>query len=200
MFASRTHLLTSTVARLAPAAALACGALSVGVAANRPAATPQPTTRPATRPATQQDPADAVLDRLLGDRPATAASQPRDGQRLDGGGMGGATDLSTGHGPDAVAPDTRAQRLVREGTFVIDRVGRARPSRDGRGLEFVFAADGANPAAAGDPPMILVPNLNLMALESALRADPDRRFRVTGRVTEYRGRNHLALEKVVVLR
>ena len=199
MFALRTNLPRSRrLARLIPTAVLACGMIALTVAANQTSPSQPPATRPTTRPASQ-DPADAVLDRLLGEQPAPTTQSPGE-ERLDGGGMGGATDRSSGSGPDAVAPNTRPQRLVREGTFVVDRAGRVRPSRDGRGLEFVFAADGANPAAAADPPMVLVPNLNLMAIESGLRDDPDRRFRVTGRVTEYRGRNHLVLEKVVVVR
>ena len=147
-----------------------------------------------TAPAPAADPADAVLDRLL-DRPSTQ-TRPR---RLDGDRHAGALDRTSGRGDLAVAPNTTPARLVREGTFVIDRVGRVVEDDAGR-LIFVFAADGpAAAASAGDPPMVLVANLNLMALEDALRSDPGRRFRVTGRVTEYRGRNHLILEKVITL-
>ena len=47
--------------------------------------------------------------------------------------------------------------------------------------------------------MLLIPNLNLMAVERTLEAGASRRFRVTGRVTEYRGRTYLLLEKVIFL-
>ncbi len=177
------------------AVVLACGTAGIGVLASEQTRSGAP---PTTRPATTQtqDPADTVLDRLLErERPATGGEAAR---TLSGEDYAGRQDLASGRGPAAVAPNTPPQRLVREGTYVIDRVGRVRHTNDG--LEFVFASDGVEPAAAGDPPMVLVPNLSLMAVESALRDDPDRRFRVTGRVTEYRGRNHLMLEKVVVLR
>ena len=154
---------------------------------------------PATTPATtQSNPADAILDRLLDTpRPTTDAGpgRPLSAERFAGG-----MDDAAGTGPDVIAPDTAPQRLVREGSYVVDRLGFASKSADGASVEFVFAADGTSPAAAADPPMVLVPNLNLMALENAAAGAPDRRFRVTGRVTEYRGRNHLLLEKVVVLR
>ena len=156
------------------------------------------TQTPATTPSTRTtDPADAVLDRLLEqDRPTATAPADR---RLDPSEFSGALDRSTGAGTAALAPDTRPQRLIREGSFVVDRIGYVRRAENGQDLVFVFAADGDTPASAVDPSMILLPNLNLMAVESALNGDPNRRFRVTGRVTEYRGRNHLMLDKVIVL-
>ena len=161
--------------------------------------TTQPTTRPATGPATQPaEAADDVMNRLLQtSRPATgpASGGP---ESLSGDRFSGGLNNAAGGGSASVAPDTPAQALVREGTYVIDRAGTVHPSDDQRGLEFVFAADGEQRAAAVDPPMLLLPNLNLMAVESVIRSTPDRRFRVTGRVTEYRGRNYLLLQKVVV--
>lgn len=166
--------------------------------------------RSTTEPAPTTEPADAIMDRLLRDHratttpttPSTGPSTTRhaaDETPLDSGHLSGAADRSTGDGDQVVAPDTPPLRLVREGSYMIDRVGRIAPSRDGNGLEFLFEGDGATAAAAVDPPMLLVPNLNLMAVERTLESDRDRRFRVTGRVTEYRGRNYLLLEKVVFL-
>jgi hypothetical protein len=44
-------------------------------------------------------------------------------------------------------------------------------------------------------------NLKLMAMEQQLETlNRDVRFRVSGMVTEYRGRNHLLVEEVVVVR
>lgn len=145
-----------------------------------------------------EDPADAVLDRLLpgNSPPATREGESTPPNGFDPGEFAGALDVTSG--PAAVAPDVRPQRLLREGAFVIDRPGRVRRTESGE-LEFLFRADGSTPASAGDPPMILVPNLNLMAVESAVRRNPEQAFRVTGRVTEYRGRNHLILEKVVLV-
>lgn len=179
-----------------------------------PAVASQSTTRgSSSEPRPTTDPADAVMDRLLGrddaaaTEPATTRSTPATGSdpatregAIDPGAFAGATDRTTGDGDQAVAPDTPTQRLVREGSYVIDRIGRVRPSRDGRGLELIFDSDGQSAASASDPPMVLVPNLNLMAVERVLESDSDRRFRITGRVTEYRGRNHLVIEKVIILR
>jgi hypothetical protein len=171
--------------------------LAAGWQANQPATRPatQPTTQPTTQPA---EAADDVLGRLLQTTrpttgPASDPSRPLSGDRFAGG-----LNNATGGGTASVAPDTPPQRLVREGTYIIDRLGTVRPSNDQRGLEFVFAADGEGRNAAVDAPMLLLPNLNLVAVESVIRTEPDRRLRVTGRVTEYRGRNYLLLEKVVV--
>lgn len=161
--------------------------------------TTQPTTQPATRPSTQPESADAVLDRLL--RPETRSADAPEGERaLPADRFAGAPDNATGRGAAAVAPDTPRLVLVREGTYVIDRLASVRESVDGRGPELVFAADGETPAAALDPPMLLAPNLNLMAMEAAASEEPESRFRVTGRVSEYRGRNYLLVEKVAVVK
>ena len=159
----------------------------------------RPTTQPATRPTTRpMDSADDVMDRLLDTGPAP--DRPAAGESLSGDRFSGRLNNASGGGSSSVAPDTAAQRLVREGTYVIDRLGRARQSPDGRGLELVFESDGENRAAAVDAPMLLAPNLNLMAVESSLRDEPDRAMRVTGRVMEYRGRNYLLLDRVVMVR
>ena len=139
------------------------------------------------------DPADAILDRLLGSVPL-AETRPSTTSATTAPSSREATTSPAGY----VAPDVDSSRLLREGTYVIDRVGRVQRLDDGQ-LLFIFASDGVGPISAGDPPMRLVPNLNLMAVESAVRDAADRRFRVTGRVTEYRGQNHLILEKVIVL-
>ena len=48
--------------------------------------------------------------------------------------------------------------------------------------------------------MLILPNLRLMAMEDYVRASSrDLRFRVSGVVTEYRGRNYLLMEKVTVV-
>lgn len=190
---------------LAPFVALAAFALVNAKASAQDQATQpatQPTTRhatqPATRPATQPESADAVLERLL--RPATRSADSPDGERaLPAERFAGESNNATGRAAAAVAPDAPRLPLVREGTYVIDRLGSVRQSVDGRGLELVFAADGETPAAALDPPMLLAPNLHLMSVEAAASEEPETRFRVTGRVSEYRGRNYLLLEKVVVV-
>jgi hypothetical protein len=87
--------------------------------------------------------------------------------------------------------------VLREGTFIVDRTGRLSSGADGQGWEFTFESDGR---AMRDPPLIILPNLKLMAMEAAIRNNTrDLRFRVTGMVTEYGGRNYILLEKVVVV-
>ncbi len=102
-------------------------------------------------------------------------------------------DAGTGK---AVAPNAPAARLMREGTYVVDRTGRLTKTADGQQWELALEADGK---AMQDPPLIILPNLNLAAMENAVNgASRDLRFRVTGVVTEYKGHNYILLEKVVV--
>lgn len=100
-------------------------------------------------------------------------------------------------GASAVAPGASTMTVMREGTFLVDRTGRLTRSSDGQSWEFSFEADGR---AMKDPPVIVLPNLKLMAMEQAVKsANRDLKFRVTGMVTEYSGRNYVLLEKVVVI-
>ena len=88
-------------------------------------------------------------------------------------------------------------QLLREGTFIIDRTGRLTRTTDGAGYEFTFDADGRS---LGDPPLLILPNLKLVDMEEAVRAQSkDIRFRITGMVTEYRSRNCILVEKVVTI-
>src|SRR4029077_6376832 len=103
------------------------------------------------------------------------------------------TDASTGRG--AVGPGAPSMPLVREGNYLINRTGRLTRTKDGQQWEFTFDSDGST---LQDPPMILLANLELMKMESTLSSDErDPRFRVTGMVTEFKGRNYLLLEKSV---
>jgi len=96
-------------------------------------------------------------------------------------------------GPGAVAPGAALLSVIREGTRIFDRVGRLTRHGPGRLDEFTFDADRA---AMQDPPVLLLPNLKLVAMENAVSAtSKDQRFRVSGMITEYRGRNYLLLEK-----
>ena len=96
----------------------------------------------------------------------------------------------------AIAPNAPAVKLLREGSSIVDRIGRLTKSAEGQQWELAFDADGKT---MQDPPLIILPNLNLAAMEAAVTgASRDLRFRVTGSVTEYKGRNYILLEKVVV--
>lgn len=95
-----------------------------------------------------------------------------------------------------VAPGGQQQNLIREGTRLFDRTGRLTKTAEGM-MELTFDADGQG---MKDPPMLILPNLNLMGMEKAIAsASRDLKFRVTGQVTEYNGRNYILLDKFVVV-
>ena len=152
-------------------------------------AAPQSATQPVTRPASAPS-ADEVLGRMLKPR--------RDGQERElTVNEPPAADRTSGDG--AVKPHAPVVTVMREGTPVVNRVGRLTQvsGPEGTRAEFTFESDGQ---ALRDPPLVLLPNLRLMAMEDAVRgATRDLRFRVSGVVTEYRGRNYLLLEKVTVV-
>jgi hypothetical protein len=94
-----------------------------------------------------------------------------------------------------VAPGPPTPTLIREGDYIQNRVGRLNKTGDGQ-FEFIFDSDGA---ALKDPPLIILPNLKLMQMESAVTAgNRDLKFRITGQVTEYKGKNYILIEKAVV--
>jgi hypothetical protein len=140
--------------------------------------TAAPTTRPGNRSA------EDTLRQML--QPQGAAARPltpvQDAPP--------AVDETSGSG--AVMPNAPAQKLMREGTLLLDRLGRLQKSADG-GFEFVLDADGRGMA---DPPLKLMPNRKLMQLEDRVQSSyRDLPVRVTGEVTEYRGRNYLLLQR-----
>jgi hypothetical protein len=110
---------------------------------------------------------------------------------------GGAPAVDATSGTGAIAPGAPQLNVMREGSYIVDRVGRLTKSSEGQGWEFMFEADGQ---ALKDPPVVVLPNLKLMLMEDQLKETRrDLKFRVTGMVTEYRGRNYVLLEKVVVV-
>lgn len=146
---------------------------------------PAPTTAPAaTQPAAPDD-----YERLLG-----SEADIRDRPLLPQGRS--SVDRTTGAA--AIAPGAPEMSTRREGTFVVDRVGRLVKAADGHGWEFVFVADGNT---MQDPPVRVVPNLKLQTIEDEMSvANRDLKLRVSGTLTEYRGRNYVILEKVIVVR
>jgi len=145
-----------------------------------------PATQPTSQPALT--PADKILDQMLrGSGPVAKPLQPIDNPPV--------YNQTTGR---TVAPmPTTMQSLIREGDYVRDRTGRLQRSADGQSFEFVFDSDAR---AMQDPPVAILPNLKLMAMENAVSAaNRDLRFRITGPVTEYKGKNYVLLEKVVVI-
>jgi hypothetical protein len=166
---------------------LMCGAYAVGQDA--PTIVEPPTTQPTTEPSNRTKSADQLLSQLL--RPGNpSAARPLqaipDGQGFD-----------AGSGRGSVAPNAPTLHLLREGTYLVDRVGRLNRTDDGTAAQLTFDSDGK---AMQDPPVLILPNLKLMAMENAVSStNRDLRFRITGVVTEYRGHNYVLLEKVVVV-
>lgn len=146
------------------------------------------TTPPATPAATQPTTRQAAYDRLLGsdadrpERPILPTGKPT---------------VDSTSGEAAVAPGAPQVLTRREGSYIRNQTGRLSTSSDGQGYEFAFDADRS---ALQDPPMKVLPNLRLGMMEDEMQAmGRDLLFRVTGMVTEYRGRNYILLEKVVVV-
>ena len=144
-----------------------------------------PSTQPASDPSTRQSPEQTLVDML---KPSAGVAKPLqptlDSQQVD-------TKSKYN-----VAPKTPPMAVQREGTFIFDRTGRLTRNADGTQAEFTFESDGKT---LKDPPVIILPNLKLMTMEDAVKStNRDLRFRVTGMLTEYRGRNYLLLEKVLV--
>jgi hypothetical protein len=181
------NLRTISVALVAAAfAAIAVSSLPAAPGQSKPAT--QPATRPASTPSRSLT-ADEMLSQMLRPPPTGTGErvlQPPSDPPLP--------DKTGGKG--AVIPNAPSVTVMREGTFLVDRTGRLTKSADGT-AEFSFEADGR---ALRDPPVVLVPSLKLVAMEEAVKgANKDLRFRISGMVTEYRGRNHVLLEKVVVM-
>lgn len=144
--------------------------------ANTPAQSP-------TAPSPTAPTASPEFDRLLGSGDSPSPLRPQSGPGVDASG--------------SVAPDAPVLQLKREGSFVIDRLGRLIKSADGKGWEFTLDADGQS---LQDPPLRVLPNIKLMLMEDQLEsAGRELRFRISGMLTEYRGRNHVLIEKVVVI-
>src|SRR5215472_12055185 len=146
-------------------------------------------TRPTTRPSSGDDmkfmSSDQVFDQML--RPTTNPSRQLPPAKRQ------PTEASQGAG--SVKPGAPSTPLIREGTYIMDRLGRLTKTDKGE-FEFTFESDGK---AMRDPPMFLLPNLKLAQLEEAVTSQArDLKVRVTGRVTEYRGRNYLLLDMVIV--
>jgi hypothetical protein len=135
----------------------------------------------------KSQPADQVLNQML--KPSTRPSTP-----LAPVPERAPTDKSSGSG--AVKPDAPRVNVIREGTFVFDRIARLNKTSSGQ-PELAFESDGK---ALRDPPMLILPNLKLQQMEDQVAAaSRDLKFRVTGMVTEYRGRNYILLERAVAL-
>lgn len=154
--------------------------------ATRPSTTaPSETAAPSTRPS-MTDPERMLKQLLSGNRPGGALSP------LDYG-----PEKTNANEPKVGAAKHEHGGLIREGTILPDRVGRLTRTADGQWYELTLESDGA---ALADPPLLILPNLKLMMMERQVRdSSRDLKFRVTGTVTEYNGRNYILLDKLVMV-
>lgn len=142
------------------------------------------TTQPATRPAGLS--AEEMLNQLL--RPTTQSARPL--QPIPDGG-GGAINRNTGGG--AVAPGAPQLHLLPEGTLLVDRVARIAKTADTQQWELTLETDGR---LMLDPPLLILPNRTFAAMQNLVTgSSADLKFRITGEVTEYNGRNYILIQR-----
>jgi len=128
-------------------------------------------------------PAEPAAQTSDGDAPPTDRDAPPDESRLS---LPDAQPVPAGRNP--LSGQTGG--LYREGRRLMDREGRV--NRVGSRTLFIFDT--------GDAPVVLMPNKKLERME--ILSDLGRksmRFRVSGRISEYRGRNYLSMTKLVVI-
>jgi hypothetical protein len=175
------------VAMIIAASALVVGATIAGPTtptASLASSTQSAATRPAGPSTTM--PADQLLQQMLRPAGAPAARPLTPVENLP------TFNETTGR---VTPPAPPSPTLIREGDYIRDRIGRLNRTADGQ-FEFVFESDGQ---AMKDPPILILPNLKLMQMETAVTSgNRDLKFRITGQVTEYKGRNYILIDKAVV--
>ena len=81
----------------------------------------------------------------------------------------------------------------KDGSLIVDRVGRLIFDPQGGRFQFVFEADGA---VLAEPPIIIHPNLLLKEMEKS--AGINIKYRITGQVSKYRDKHYILLRKVLI--
>ena len=142
--------------------------------------------QPTTRPAKAEPPnPDQMLKQLL-----SPTQRPRPLEPIE------IKPEITDPGRTPPAPKIDTTNLIREGEYIRDKLGRMTKTPDNQ-WQFTFESDGLT---LKDPPIGLLFNSKLAQMETALRnTSRDLRFKVTGMVTEYNGKNFLLVEKAVVV-
>lgn len=141
------------------------------------------TTRPATAPGNRS--AEDMLRQML-QPPGESARPLRPTPALPP-----ADDVTSGAG--AVPPAATSQPVMREGTLLLDRIGRLTSNGSGKMPELSLESDGRSMT---DPPLVLLPSRTVMQLEDHIKnSNRDLRIRVSGEITEYRGRNYLFVQR-----
>ena len=174
-------------------ATCAIGLINLGTAvAAQPTQPPQPATPPAAKPATppgtpsQPEDVQKTIDKLKQSAPAPAPVAPSPAPALRPVlQVPAAPSAAT---PTADTPPPTTGRLQREGTFLASRRGRVIKTPTG---EWQYHFD-TGPDNRTDMPMVLMPCLNLQAIEKlAERGGEALSFTISGQVFVYKGRNHL---------
>ena len=138
---------------------------------------------PSSSPADKSQ--EQVLQELLKDPTPEPVTRPAEG-----------SDVVTIPSVQPVDPKTKAPLIIREGDWVINRLGRFHADPKGSPL-FVYEADGS---ALTEPPLVLLPSRKLELMEQLAKQRPDAKFLVTGEITAYHGKGYLLLRKVMLHR
>ncbi|MEM8782272.1 MAG: hypothetical protein AAGE65_05375 [Planctomycetota bacterium] len=129
------------------------------------------------------------LDALAQENPSRGGSYGGISAPLDPGRVRTAQASPPGAAVNPGTAGTASGELVREGEFVLNRVGRVVRSSDRREVLFAFEADGPGLAEA---PMGILPSRLRTFMEDAVATRGDSAvFVVSGRVTQFRGANYL---------
>jgi len=81
----------------------------------------------------------------------------------------------------------------KDGSMIVDRVGRVLFESQNQSFIFAFEADSSKRA---EPPVTLLPNLLLEEIEKTVRKD--NRYRITGQISKYQGRYYMLLRKALI--
>jgi hypothetical protein len=178
----------------APAAPAATQPAAPAAKPNTPAAVPAPKPPAAAPTAPAGDDPRKTMEQMKQKAPSgsPAGPAPTTTPTPAGGGASPAAPApsapATGPSAPAAAEPAQGGRLLREGTFLASRRGRVIKTTGG---EWQFHFD-TGPENKADAPMVLMPCLNLQAIEKlADRGSEALSFTVSGQVFVYKGRNYL---------
>lgn len=192
-----------TAAVIGLATATAAAQMSMDAPAPAPDTQPAPSEAAAPAPApaapapAQTAPAQPsaanVLENLLKDKPGSSSNNGTAVPAPQGG-----ADATAVPALPNVTPAPTTTNRIREGQFIWQRTGHLAKDEKTGNWYFTFDSDGKN---MQDPPMQLIPSKFLMAMEDATsNGTQPLRFRVSGQVTEYRGKNYLWVQQMEILR
>src|ERR1035437_151069 len=183
---TRTRLLIAAIVIASPSL-ITLAQLNVAPPNIQPAS--EPATRPATRPASTLPSAQSVFEGLLRDKPNTTTALPLPAPA--------STNPALTPAFESPAPrEPKANRLV-EGQIL---TGTGRLIKDDKTNTYVFTFD-SDGKQMHDPPIALLPSRSLMSMEEASdNGTRDTKFKISGDVTEFHGKNYLHVRPAVIIR